>query len=71
MSRLGEAHYSLRGSWSILGGQWSETRRQWRDSVGERFEREVWQEWEEEVPKFLRALNELDEELGRALRQTS
>lgn len=70
MSRLAETHDNIRGSWSILQGQWTETRRQWRDSVGERFEREMWQEWEDDIPQVLQAMQDLDEILNQALQQT-
>lgn len=68
MSSLSEVNASLRGEWSALESQWHSTRSQWRDSVADRFEKEFWRDIEEDVPKFLRELDQVDETLSQALR---
>lgn len=71
MSGLTDSHDRLRGEWSALRHQWEDTRGEWRDGVGDRFERDFWQELDEEVPNLLKTLSELDEVLDAALRHTS
>jgi hypothetical protein len=66
MSRIADAYDRLRGHWSALQGQWHATRQVWRDGVGDRFEREFWQEWEAAVPPTLKAIRELEEILHQA-----
>ena len=71
MTRLGETHDDLRGAWGNIRERWEDARREWRDAAGERFEREVWADFEEAIPDVLQSMLELDEVLGNALRQTS
>ena len=70
MTRLGKIHGEVRGEWSKLQACWQTTRMQWSDEVGDEFERRRWQEWEQQVPAFLAALEELEEIANRALRET-
>jgi uncharacterized protein YukE len=70
MGRLGEAHESIRGSWSELQERWAGARQQWRDVVGQRFEREWWQQLEETMPRLLEALADVEEVLERSLWET-
>jgi hypothetical protein len=53
--------------WSRLKEQWDATRVDWRDDVAKRFEKDFWQSWETEVPKFLCELHELEDTLDQAL----
>lgn len=69
MNKLGEIHDDLRADWSRLQTCWQTTREQWRDQVAESFERRRWQEWEQRVPAFLQDLEDLEEEVERALRE--
>jgi hypothetical protein len=71
MSRLKDTHDDLRAAWANIGERWEDTRREWRDAVGDRFEREVWDDFEGAIPEVLRSMLELDEVLTNALRQTS
>lgn len=71
MSRLGETHDDLRGAWGNMQERWEGARREWQDAVGGRFEREVWDTFEEAIPALLQSMLELDEVLVNALRQTS
>jgi hypothetical protein len=70
MSKFGEIHNELQADWSKLQAAWQATREQWHDEVGDDFERRRWQEWEQRVPAFLRALEDLEEIASRALRET-
>ncbi|HEY1731471.1 MAG TPA: hypothetical protein VGG15_06970 [Terriglobales bacterium] len=70
MSKFSEIHDAVRADWSKLQACWQATRAQWRDEVADDFERRRWQEWEQGVPAFLRALEHLDETVSRALRET-
>ena len=71
MGEITEATARLTAEWKLLQLQWENTRANWLDSVGDRFEREFWSVWEHEVPRFLRAVCELEETLTRAIRNTS
>lgn len=70
MSRAGGIHADMRAEWSKLQACWQATREQWRDEVADEFERHRWQEWEQRVPAYLSALEELEEIASRALRET-
>lgn len=58
----------LESYWKNLCQQWEETRLHWKDSVGDYFEREFWQDLEKDIPKLLLKLQELDEVMAQALR---
>ena len=70
MSKLSQIHDELRADWSKLQACWQETRGQWHDEVADDFERRRCQEWEQRVPEFLHALEDLEETARRALRET-
>ena len=70
MSKLGDIHAEERAEWSRLQACWEEARSQWRDDVADKFERHRWRAWEERVPAFLSALEEMEEIASRALRET-
>ena len=71
MNEFGEIHADLRAEWSRLQACWEATRERWRDEVADDFERGRWQEWEQQVPAFLNALDHLEEIARRALIETS
>ena len=71
MSRISDAHDNLRSEWSTIESQWQATRSGWRDGVGDQFEKLFWNEFEENVPQFLRSLDELNDTLERALQALS
>lgn len=71
LTTLGETHDDLRGAWGNIQECWEGARREWRDAAGDRFEREVWGDFEEAIPDVLQSMLELDEVLGNALRHTS
>jgi hypothetical protein len=70
MSNLGDIHAEVQAEWSKLRACWEATRQQWRDEVGDEFERRRWQEWEGRVPTYLSALKDLEDIAQRALRET-
>ncbi|MGE3276475.1 MAG: hypothetical protein AB7O67_15280 [Vicinamibacterales bacterium] len=70
MSRLKDIHGEARAEWSRLQEHWRNARSQWTDGVASDFERRQWQAWEETVPAYLDALQELEEVTSRALRET-
>jgi hypothetical protein len=56
--------------WSALQAQWGTSRSAWRDVVALRFEQEYWSEFETEMPKLLAALEDLEESLATARRES-
>jgi hypothetical protein len=58
-------YVKLKIAWDNLKSQWETTREQWRDEVGDRFEREFWDQWEETVTAWLDAEFELSEAVKR------
>lgn len=70
MSEINDARNNLQSHWNSISAQWQTTRHAWRDVVGDRFEREFWSILEDQIPKLLRAMDDLDETLDKALRST-
>jgi uncharacterized protein YukE len=70
VSRIAEAREAIAGEWSSLESLWEETRHDWRDAAAERFEREFWNELEGTVPQLLKAMDDLNDTLDQALRNT-
>ena len=66
MSRLQELHTRLNADAISLKTHWIATRQAWRDAVGDRFERELWQPLEAESSRYLNALRDLDDALRQA-----
>ena len=66
MSLLRELHTRINADDISLKTQWIATRQAWRDTVGDRFEREFWQPLEAESSRYLNALRDLDEALRQA-----
>lgn len=50
-----------------LERQWRETREHWKDEVGDRFEREFWEQHVSVGRSLLVAMTQLEEELARVL----
>jgi uncharacterized protein YukE len=69
MSRLAATRDDLRADWGRLQARWDAARQHWRDEVADTFERGRWQDWEETVPAYLRALQELDQLANRVSRE--
>jgi hypothetical protein len=67
---LRHIHDEFGTEWSKLQACWEEARGKWRDEVADDFERRRWREWEERVPAFLGALQQLEEVISRALKDT-
>ena len=71
MSQIGETRSNLQTRWNSLQAQWQTTRQDWRDEMGDLFEREFWINWEEEMPKLLRAMENLEHTIEQGMRRTS
>jgi hypothetical protein len=70
MTRHADTYDELKAEWMTLRNCWLATREQWRDDVAVGFERGRWQEWEERVPAFLRALEDLEAVSVNSLEET-
>lgn len=70
MSRLSEIRADIQAEWTRLQTCWEAARGQWRDEVAANFERVRWQEWDKQLPVFLRKLDELEQITTDALRDT-
>lgn len=70
MTELSETREDLQSYWNGLQAQWQTSRQLWRDGVGDHFEREFWAFQEAEMSKLLRTMENLDESLEHAFRQT-
>ena len=70
MPVLTESSDSLKGAWTVVRSEWAEAKEHWRDATAESFEHNLWQEWEEQVPKLIARLDELDEILQQAIERT-
>jgi len=66
MSSLHELHTRFNADLISTKTQWLATRQAWRDSVGDRFERELWAPLEEHASRYLSALSKVAEELNQA-----
>ncbi len=53
--------------WQRLTKQWAATQDQWNDQAATKFERDCWQECEQVAMMLLQAMEDLDEEMNRAL----
>lgn len=71
MSQIGETSSAISTHWRALQRQWEQTRPQWRDKIGDLFERDYWDPLEENLPRLLRALDVLDQVIEQGLRRTS
>lgn len=61
MSRIADLEQDLSLSWRNLQNDWAEVRGEWRDKVAENFEREWWNELEQEIPQLIESVSHLDE----------
>lgn len=70
MNRFAAILEDARADWSRLQGHWQLTQQHWRDEVATNFERYRWRAWDETVPAYLRALEELNEVAKQVSRET-
>lgn len=54
-----QAHQKLHRQFISLNTQWIATRQEWRDTVGDQFEKEHWDELEKGSERYLLALQKL------------
>ena len=66
MTRIGETEQELTVAWNILQNDWEQLRELWRDKVAESFEREWWNELEDEIPSLIHSVSELEQILRQA-----
>jgi hypothetical protein len=69
MSRLSEIEERLSHSWKALLDQWRVACDQWNDPVQNRFEQEIWSEFQQRVPEFIRELHDLNQLFQQARRE--
>ena len=66
MSQIAELEQDLSLSWRNLQNEWAEVRGEWRDKVADNFEREWWNELEQEIPQLIESVSQLDEAFSQA-----
>ena len=71
MSALQSDLDEFRVRWRLLFLQWSKARESWRYSVGDRFERTVWAEFERTVPETIDSLEDVEHVASRIERGLS
>jgi hypothetical protein len=71
MSQLGNIKQDLISHWKIISMQWDSTKSKWKDAVRDFFEVEYWREWEEEMPIFLKILEDLQITIDNAEAKTN
>lgn len=69
MSGLNSARERIRNEWQVLKRQWQTSCDLWRDAVRQRFQREVWQDFERTVPATLEEMKRLSEVIAKARRE--
>jgi len=69
MSSLSEIEERLSHSWKASLDQWKVACDQWNDPIRHGFERDVWTEFEQRVPEFIRELHNLNELFQQARRE--
>jgi hypothetical protein len=65
MSDLCSELDQLKVRWRLLLFQWDQARESWGDTVGDRFERTVWAEFERTVPDAIESLERLEQLTSR------
>ena len=63
------ASEELLRDWSFFRASWHEARTEWKDGVAARFDKQFMSSWEADIPPFLAALENLEEELQAAERE--
>jgi len=58
----------MKNEWRMLKNQWKETSELWNDSMKERFEKEFWQEFEQQTQLFLKKFEKTTESILKACR---
>jgi len=59
----------LINEWRNLARQWQTSRAQWNDSKRFEFEKEMWQEFQSTVPRFLDKLGEFNQTIEKVRRE--
>ena len=66
MGTLKSEAEKVRNEWRRLKDQWKKTSEEWNDDVKGRFEKEFWQEFERQVPTFIKTLEETSSAITKA-----
>lgn len=61
----------LQSYWKDINIKWNIVDEKWKDKVKDIFEKEFWNDWEEEMPKFLKSLENLSNIIEQALSNTN
>jgi len=69
MNNLNIIHEDLQYKYNLLKLEWQKTCEEWDDSVRDRIEREIWQDFESSVPQALDELQKLSELIAEAYRE--
>lgn len=57
------------GEWRALVFQWRRTRGEWKDGTALDFERRIWSEFENSIPRFLKEMETLNELIDKKERE--
>jgi hypothetical protein len=69
MSRAGDIQNELKAEWAQLQATWQDSQVAWKDAVAGQFAGRFMSSWETEMPLFLSALEQLEEELEAGRRE--
>lgn len=70
MGRIQDVEETLVSEWNRLESVWETARSNWKDPVGDHFEKVYWNQWIEEAFELRRSLDDLEDTLEQALRHT-
>ncbi len=57
--------------WKDIKVKWDMVDEKWKDKVKELFKKQFWNDWEEEMPKFLKSLENISNVIEQAISNTS
>lgn len=69
MNNLGLIHERLHNRFRMLQLQWRQTCEQWDDPVRQKLEREIWRNFEDNIPLALDELRSLSKLIAKAHRE--
>ncbi len=70
MSRVVVCREQQAAVWQATRQHWHGARAAWRDAAAAAFEQQYWNEWDRLMPRFLNALDLLNEAIDRAMRHS-
>ena len=69
MATLRNEAEKVKNEWRRLERQWKKTSEEWNDGVKRQFEKEFWQEFDRQVPGFIKTLEETSQAIAGACRE--